>query len=66
MKEAPRQTLIRHSDEAKLEVGAVVPVKDGVIGVVLARFIRCGKKETNDFHYIVEVRSDRSAKVTLE
>ena len=57
MKEAPRQTLIRHSDEPKLEIGDVVPIKQGFVGVVLARFIPSGEK-SNEVHYIVELRSD--------
>jgi hypothetical protein len=36
MKEATRQTLIRHSDEPKLEIGDTVLIKEGVVGVVLA------------------------------
>jgi len=63
VKEAPRQTLIRHADQPKLEVGEAVVIKDGVIGVVLARFIPSGQ-ETNEIHYIVELRSDRSVKGT--
>jgi hypothetical protein len=57
VKEAPRQTLIRRSDEPKLEIGDVVPIKPGVVGVVLARFIPAGEK-SNEVHYIVELRSD--------
>jgi hypothetical protein len=40
LEEESRRILIRHSDEPKLEVGAVVEIKDGVVGVVLARFGR--------------------------
>ncbi len=56
MKEAPRQILIRRSDEPKLEVGDTVPIKEGVVGVVLARFTPSG--EGNKVHYIVELRPD--------
>jgi hypothetical protein len=56
VKEAPvRQTLKRHSDEPKLEIGSTVPIKEGVVGVVLARFIPSGEKVRNEVHYIVEL-----------
>ena len=56
MKDAPRQTLIRRSDEPKLEVGDIVEIKDGVVGVVLARFKPSGERR-NEVHYIVELKS---------
>jgi hypothetical protein len=59
MKEAPRQTLIRRPDEPKLEVGNTVLIKEGVVGVVLARFIHSGER-SNEVHYIVELKSDQS------
>jgi hypothetical protein len=46
MKEAPRQLLKRRSDEPKLEVGETVPIKEGVFGVVLARFTPSVKEAT--------------------
>jgi hypothetical protein len=57
VKEATRQTLIRRSDEPKLEIGDVVPMKEGVVGVVLALFIPSGEGRS-EIHYIVELRSD--------
>jgi len=57
VKEAQRQTLLRRPDEPKLEIGDVVPIKEGVVGVVLARFMPSGD-ESNEVHYIVELRSD--------
>ena len=54
VKEATRQTLIRRSDEPKLEIGDTVLIKEGVAGVVLARFIRSGERH-NKVHYIVEL-----------
>jgi hypothetical protein len=54
VKEATRQILIRHSDEPKLEIGDTVLIKEGVVGVVLARFIRSGERRSNEVHYIVE------------
>jgi uncharacterized protein YkvS len=56
MKDAPRQTLIRRSDEPKLEVGDIVEIKDGVVGVVLARF-KPSSERRNEVHYIVELKS---------
>jgi hypothetical protein len=39
VKEAPpHKTLIRRSDEPKLEIGDLVSIREGVVGVVLARF----------------------------
>jgi hypothetical protein len=54
VKETTRQTLIRRSDEAKLEIGDTVPIGDGVVGVVLARFTPSGEKR-NEVHYVVEL-----------
>ena len=59
MKEAQRQTLIRRPDEPKLEVGDTVPIKEGMVGVVLARFTPSGERG-NEVHYIVELKSDQS------
>jgi hypothetical protein len=59
MKEATRQLLKRRSDEPKLEVGETVPIKEGVFGVVLARFTPSGER-SNEVHYIVEVKPDQS------
>jgi hypothetical protein len=55
--EATRQTLIRCSDEPKLEIGDTVLIKEGVVGVVLALFIPSGEGRS-EIHYIVELRSD--------
>ena len=56
VKEAPvRQTLRRRSDEPSLEIGSTVQIKEGVVGVVLARFIPSGEKGRNEVHYIVEL-----------
>lgn len=53
VKEATRHTFIRHSEEPKLEVGDTVEIKEGMVGVVLARFTPCAGKP-NETHYIVE------------
>ena len=61
MTEVPHQTIRRRSDEPKLELGDVVPIKEGVTGIVLARFIPSGLKR-NEVHYIVEVQAHRKHK----
>lgn len=53
----PHKTLIRRSDEPKLEVGDLVSIREGVIGVVLARFNPSGER-CNEVHYIVELRPE--------
>ena len=50
MKEAIRQILRRRLDEPKLEIGDTVLIKEGVVGVVLARFTPSGKRR-NELHY---------------
>ena len=54
VKEPTRQTLIRRSDEPKLEIGDTILIKEGVVGVVLAHFTPSGERR-NDVHYIVEL-----------
>lgn len=55
MNEAPRHTITRRLDEPKLEIGQLVSVKKGVIGVVIARYTPPGKDE---LCYVVQERSD--------
>lgn len=56
VKEAPQHhTIRRRSDEHKLQIGDRVLVKEGVIGVVLARYTPSGGQ--NEVRYIVEVLS---------
>jgi hypothetical protein len=56
VKESPRQIITRQSDEPKLEIGDRVAIKEGVIGVVLARYSPSGT--TGQIHYIVELKAD--------
>ena len=57
MKEATRQTLTRRSDEpTTLEIGDTVPIRDGVVGVVVARFAPSGERR-NEVHYVVELKA---------
>jgi uncharacterized protein involved in tellurium resistance len=55
--EPTRQTLRRRSDEPTLEIGDTVPIRDGVVGVVVARFAPSGERR-NEVHYVVELKSD--------
>jgi hypothetical protein len=55
MREAPHRTVMRRSDEPKLEIGDKIPLEEGVIGVVLARHTRSSDAR-NEVHYIVELR----------
>jgi len=43
-----------------LEIGDSLLIKEGVVGVVLARFIPPGRR--NEVHYIVELRPDEADK----
>jgi hypothetical protein len=61
VKEPSRQSITRRADEPRLELGYTVAIKEGVVGVVLARFVPTAVKG-NEIHYIVELRSDEEAK----
>ena len=54
--------MTRRPDEPKLEIGDLVSIKEGVVGVVLARYAPSGT--TGEVHYIVELRDDKAAKET--
>jgi hypothetical protein len=56
-----RQTIKRRHDEPKLEIGDTIEIKDGVIGVVLARYTPSGGR--NEIHYIVEKSFSRRNEV---
>lgn len=62
MKEVPRQTIRRRLDEPKLELGDIISIKEGVIGVVLARHTPSGGQ--NQVRYIVELIPDEGEKAT--
>jgi hypothetical protein len=53
----PHRTVTRRSDELKLEIGDKIPIEEGVVGVVLARYTRSGDPR-NDVHYVVELRKE--------
>ena len=61
VRELARQTVVRRPDEPRLEIGDTVSIKEGVVGVVLARFVPSGLKR-NEVHYIVEIRPDDAEK----
>ena len=53
----PHRTVTRRSGELQLEIGDKIPIEEGVVGVVLARYLRSGDPR-NDVHYIVELRQE--------
>ena len=55
MKQAPYRTVTRRWDEPKLDIGDTISIEEGLVGVVLARYMRSGDAR-NDVHYVVELR----------
>ena len=53
----PHRTITRRAEEPKLEIGDKIPMEEGVVGVVLARYMRSGDPR-NEVHYIVELRRE--------
>lgn len=51
--EASHRTIKRRSDEPRLQIGDTVPLSEGMVGIVLARFVPSGR--TNEVRYVVEV-----------
>lgn len=60
VKEPPHHTIKRRSDEPKLQTGDRVSLKEGGIGVVLARYTPSGGRD--EVRYIVEVISKEGVK----
>jgi hypothetical protein len=58
--EPPRRTITRRPDEPRLKIGERVPMKEGVVGIVLAHYVRSDK--TDEVHYVVELRPDDTAR----
>jgi len=58
VKEAPRQTITRRSDEPQLNLGDRVAIKDGVVGVILARYKPSGS--TDQIHYVLELMPEET------
>lgn len=58
--EPPHHTIRRLSDEPKLQVGEKVSLKDGRIGIVLARYTPSGGR--NEVCYAVEELPDEGEK----
>jgi hypothetical protein len=57
VKQTPHRTITRRWDEPKLEIGDRIPIEEGLVGVVLARYTRSGDAR-QDVHYIVELRRE--------
>jgi hypothetical protein len=53
----PHRTVTRRYDEPKLEIGDKIPMEEGIVGVVLARYTRSGDPR-HDVRYIVELRRE--------
>lgn len=58
VKEAPRQTITRRAEEPKLEIGDTVEIREGVVGVVLARYRP--SSTTDQVNYIIELRPQQT------
>jgi hypothetical protein len=56
----PHRTITRRQDEPELEIGDKIPLEEGVIGVVVARFIPSGRQ--NQVCYVVELVPDDKEK----
>jgi hypothetical protein len=66
VKEAPPlRTIARRSDEPRLEIGDTISTKEGVVGVVLARYTPSGDRR-NEVRYIVQLQSDEDKKGSRE
>src|ERR1035438_9911300 len=50
------QCLLTYALVNTLEIGDTVPIRDGVVGVVTARFAPSGERR-NEVHYVVELRA---------
>ena len=55
--QALHRTVTRRSDEPKLEIGEMISLEQGLVGVVLARYTSSGEAR-HDVHYIVELRPE--------
>ncbi len=60
VKEAPHHTIKRRADEPRLRIGERVAVKEGVIGVVLARYTPAGAP--NEVRYLMEIIPDEGGR----
>ena len=63
VKEPSRQTIRRRLDEPKLELGAMISLKDDATGVVIARYIPSGRSD--EMCYVVDVMSDDQKKGSM-
>jgi hypothetical protein len=64
VEDAPQiHTLKRRLDEPKLELGATVDLKDGAVGIVIARYMPSGHPQ--EIRYILRVESKEHRKRKL-
>jgi hypothetical protein len=47
------KTIKRHYDEPRLEIGATIQIKEGMIGVVVARYTPSDGR--NEVHYVIKL-----------
>jgi hypothetical protein len=55
----PLRTIARPSDEPRLEIGDTIPIQEGVVGVVLARYTPSGERR-NEVRYIVQLTAEET------
>jgi hypothetical protein len=55
----PLRTIARRSDEPTLEIGDTISTKEGVVGVVLARYTPSGDRK-NEVRYIVQLTQEET------
>jgi hypothetical protein len=60
VEDAPLRTIKRRIDEPKLAVGDTVVLKDGTVGVVVARYIPSGHPD--EVRYVLRVEGERRQK----
>jgi hypothetical protein len=58
----PHRIVTRRADEPRLEIGDTIPLEEGVVGVVVARYIPSGRQ--NQVCYVVELVPDDEEKPT--
>ncbi len=61
VKEAPHHTIKRRAEEPKLRIGERVSVREGVIGIVLARYTPSGAPNEVR-HIVVEIIPDEGGR----
>jgi hypothetical protein len=62
MSQAPHRSITRRGDEPMLEIGDKIRMEEGIVGVVLARYIPSGRQD--QVCYVVELLPDDEEKAT--